>query len=54
MTSEYVAHRVVELAKHPRRVVIIPWWYRVVIGVDTLFPYMVDWFFKTIFCSPAS
>ena len=49
MTSEYVARRVVKLAKHPRRVVIIPWWYRVVIGFDTLFPYLVDWFIKQFF-----
>jgi len=52
MTSEYVARRVVKLAKHPRRVVIIPWWYRVVIGFDTLFPALVDWFLKTSFSRP--
>jgi uncharacterized protein len=49
MTSEYVARRVVKLAKHPRRVVIIPWWYRAIIGFDTLFPYLVDWFIKQFF-----
>ncbi len=42
MTSEYVARRVVWLAKHPRRSLIIPWWYRLVIGFDTLFPAAVD------------
>ncbi len=49
MTSEYVARRVVKLAKHPRRVVIIPWWYHAIIGFDTLFPYLVDWFIKQFF-----
>ena len=52
MTSEYVARRVVKLAKHPRRVVIIPWWYRVVIGFDALFPNLVDWFLKVGFSKP--
>ena len=49
MTSEYVARRVVKLAKYPRRVVIIPWWYRVIIGFDTFFPAIVDWFLKQFF-----
>jgi len=52
MTSEYVARRVVELAKHPHRVVIIPWWYRMVIGFDALFPNLVDWFLKVGFSRP--
>jgi len=49
MTSEYVARRVVKLAKYPRRVVIIPWCYRVVTGFDTFFPAIVDWFLKQFF-----
>jgi len=49
MTSEYVARRVVDLAKHPRRVAIIPGWYRLIIGVDILFPYIVDWVLKQFF-----
>jgi NADP-dependent 3-hydroxy acid dehydrogenase YdfG len=44
MTSEHVARHVIKLARHPRRVVIIPWWYRVIIGFDALFPVIVDWF----------
>jgi NADP-dependent 3-hydroxy acid dehydrogenase YdfG len=52
MTSEHVARRVVSLAKHPRRVVIIPWWYRVVIGFEVLFPALVDWFLKISFSKP--
>ena len=52
MTSEVVARRVVKLAKHPRRVVIIPWWYRMVIGLDILFPSLVDWFLEQFFVRP--
>jgi len=52
MTSGYVARRVVRLAKRPHRVVIIPWWYRVVIGFDILFPALVDWFLKITFSRP--
>ena len=43
MTSEYVAGRVVELAKRPRRSLVFPWWYRVITTFDTLFPVIVDW-----------
>jgi len=49
MTSEYVARRVVRLAKSPRRVVIIPWWYNVLIGLDIFAPALVDWFLKISF-----
>ena len=49
MTSEYVARRVVRLAKSPRRVVIIPWWYNVVIGMDIFAPALVDWILKVTF-----
>ena len=49
MTSEYVARRTVGLARHPRRTLVIPWYYRVVIGFDTLFPGLVDWLFKILF-----
>jgi short-subunit dehydrogenase len=43
MTSAYVARRVVDLAKHPRRSLVIPWWFRVITTFDTLFPVIVDW-----------
>ncbi len=43
MTSEYVARRVVEIARHPRRSLVIPWWFRVITTFDTLFPVAVDW-----------
>ena len=43
MTSEYVARRVVDVAKRPRRSLVIPWWFRIVITFDMIFPVVVDW-----------
>lgn len=43
LSSKYVAERVVKVAKRPVRSLVIPWWYRVVTGFDTLFPVIVDW-----------
>lgn len=43
LSSEYVASRVVEVAKHPVRSLVIPWWFRIITGFDTLFPVVVDW-----------
>jgi uncharacterized protein len=49
MTSEYVARWTVGLARHPRRTLILPWWFRPVIWFDTLFPGLVDWILKVVF-----
>ena len=43
MTSKYVARRVLDVAKRPRRSLIIPWWFRILTTFDTLFPVAVDW-----------
>jgi hypothetical protein len=43
MTSQYVASRVLDVAKRPRRSLIIPWWFRIVTTFDSLFPVAVDW-----------
>lgn len=43
MTAAYVARRVLDVAKRPRRSLVIPWWFRIVTGFDTLFPVVVDW-----------
>ena len=43
MSSAYVAGRVVDVAKRPRRSLVIPWWFRVITTFDTLFPIVVDW-----------
>jgi hypothetical protein len=31
------------VAKRPRRTLIIPWYYRIVILSEQLFPWLVDW-----------
>jgi len=43
MSSTYVARRVVDLAKRPRRSLVIPWWFKIITTFDTLFPIVVDW-----------
>ena len=43
LTSEYVASRVVDVAKRPRRTLVIPGWFRIITTFDTLFPVIVDW-----------
>ncbi|HBG74623.1 MAG: hypothetical protein A2X25_11365 [Chloroflexi bacterium GWB2_49_20] len=42
MTSLYVAKKVVSLAKHPRRAVVIPCWMPPVIWLDAHLPWLVD------------
>lgn len=42
MSSEYVARRVVQIAKYPRRVTILPWWFVPVIWFESAFPALVD------------
>ncbi len=49
MTSGYVARRVVGLAKHPRRSLVIPGWFHPILVFDYLFPGLVDWFLKMAF-----
>ncbi len=49
MSSEYVARKVVEVAKRPRRALIIPWWFRPLIALDWYLPGLVDWFIVTLF-----
>ena len=49
MTSEYVARRTVGVARHPRRSLVIPWWFRPLVVIDTLFPGLVDWLVKVVF-----
>ena len=43
MSSEEVAERVIELAKRPRRAVIMPWYYKIAIWADWYMPWLVDW-----------
>jgi uncharacterized protein len=46
LSSAYVARRTVNLAKHPRRTLILPRWFRPIVIFDTLFPGLVDWFLQ--------
>ncbi|MFO7585612.1 MAG: SDR family NAD(P)-dependent oxidoreductase [Anaerolineales bacterium] len=43
MTSEYVARKVVAVAKRPRRALILPWWFVPLIWLDRAFPSISDW-----------
>lgn len=43
MTSEYVARRVVQLARRPRRAVVIPWYFNIALFADRTMPWLVDW-----------
>jgi short-subunit dehydrogenase len=45
LSSEYVARRIVDVARRPRRSLVIPWWFRVITTFDTVFPVAVDWIF---------
>ena len=42
MTSEYVAKKVVNVAKRPRRNLILPWWLAIVIWLENHFPRISD------------
>lgn len=43
LSSDHVARRVIGLAKHPRRSLVIPLWFNVIIAFEMLFPAVVDW-----------
>jgi NADP-dependent 3-hydroxy acid dehydrogenase YdfG len=49
MTSAYVARRIVGLAKNPRRALVIPWWFTLLIGIDTILPGLVDWLLQVAY-----
>lgn len=49
MTGAYVAGKVVDAARHPRRTVILPWWYHFLFWADYYAPWLVDWFMKVFF-----
>lgn len=43
MSSEYVARRVLDVARRPRRSLVIPWWFRIVTTLEAFLPIVVDW-----------
>ncbi len=49
MSAEFVAQKVVRLAKRPRRTLILPWWFAPVIWFDKHFPAISDFFQSQFF-----
>ncbi|MGD0612159.1 MAG: SDR family NAD(P)-dependent oxidoreductase [Anaerolineales bacterium] len=49
LKSGYVARRIVGLAKHPHRSLVIPGWYLPILTFDYFFPGLVDWFLDQAF-----
>jgi NADP-dependent 3-hydroxy acid dehydrogenase YdfG len=49
MSSGYVARRVVQVAKSPRRALILPSWYHFFITLELLFPGLIDFFVIRMF-----
>lgn len=47
--AENVSHRVLELARYPRRAVIIPWWFGLIAWGDNHFPGIADWIIQTAY-----
>jgi NADP-dependent 3-hydroxy acid dehydrogenase YdfG len=47
--AQEVSERVLELAKHPRRAVIIPWWFGLIAWGDNHFPGIADWLIRTAY-----
>lgn len=43
LTSAYVAKRVIDIAKRPRRNLVIPWWFHFAAFLEAYFPMIVDW-----------
>jgi NADP-dependent 3-hydroxy acid dehydrogenase YdfG len=49
MPGAHVAERVVQLAKYPRRTVIIPWWFAVIAWFDNHFPAITDFLIRAFY-----
>jgi NADP-dependent 3-hydroxy acid dehydrogenase YdfG len=47
--AENVSHRVIKLAKHPRRVVIIPWWFAWIAWGENHFPGIADFLIRKFY-----
>ena len=47
--AENVSHRVVQLAKHPRRTVIIPWWFALIAWGENHFPGIADYLIRKVY-----
>lgn len=49
ISAEDVSQRVLELARHPRRAVIIPWWFGLIAWWENHFPGIADWIIQTAY-----
>lgn len=49
MTSEFVGRKVVQLAKHPRHAMVVPWFFNVLIWLSMMFPWLTDQVIINIF-----
>lgn len=47
--AEVVSHRVIKLAKHPRRSVIVPWWFAWIAWGDAHFPGIADFLIRKFY-----
>lgn len=47
--AEDVSHRILELARRPRRAVIIPWWFGLIAWGENHFPAIADWIIQTAY-----
>jgi hypothetical protein len=47
--AEVVSHRVIQLAKHPRRAVIVPWWFAWIAWGETHFPGIADFLIRMFY-----
>jgi NADP-dependent 3-hydroxy acid dehydrogenase YdfG len=47
--SEVVSHRVVQLARYPRRSVIVPWWFAWIAWGENHFPRIADFLIRTFY-----
>jgi len=43
MTSEFVAEQIIKVAKRPRRKLILPWSFGIIIWFNDHFPRISDW-----------
>lgn len=50
--ADQVSERVIQLAKHPRRAVIIPWWFALTAWGDNHFPAILDFLIQTFYTNP--
>jgi len=47
--SEVVSHRIIQLARHPRRSVIVPWWFGWIAWGENHFPGIADFLIRSMY-----